>query len=102
MGDEYYYDENQNNISYQCPNWAPVLSFTGISMAVAFASKSCDETCPVCHCSLNSFRILELLDFCVRELQIHPVILFWRVSFLTAFEVEMSLPLPKVCWSSFF
>lgn len=38
MGDEYYYDENQNNISYQCPNWAPVLSFTGISMAVAFAN----------------------------------------------------------------
>jgi len=41
MGDnnEYYYDQySESNISYQCPNWAPVLGFTGIAIAVVAAN----------------------------------------------------------------
>lgn len=35
--DEFAYDEE--NVSYTCPSWAPIVGFTGIACAVVFASK---------------------------------------------------------------
>ena len=38
----------QENVSYACTSWAPVVGFAGIAAAVVFASKFVDGTTPVC------------------------------------------------------
>ena len=32
--------QGEENVSYTCPSWAPIVGFTGIACAVVFASKS--------------------------------------------------------------
>jgi hypothetical protein len=42
MGDYYqdaYYGGDENNISYPCASWAPILGFMGMAGAVVFASE---------------------------------------------------------------
>jgi hypothetical protein len=34
-----YYYEQDANMSYTCPSWAPMIGFIGIACAVVFASK---------------------------------------------------------------
>jgi hypothetical protein len=34
-----FYYEQDLNMSYTCPSWAPIVGFTGIACAVVFASK---------------------------------------------------------------